>query len=184
MGTNVSFPRGLWPIRNQVGGEIRMTEYPAGGTIYQGDLVKLSGGLVVVAAAGDEQLLGVALNYTTATPTQAGNYDPYMPTVPGTTAGTVLVADDPKTVFGIELSQTNGGVFAANDIGEMADIIAGSGNTLTHLSGYVLDANTLGGDLVTAAQLRVLSLITTPDNFYGDKAKIEVIIVEHLFNAV
>lgn len=94
------------------------------------------------------------------------------------TAGYVLVADSPDLVF--EVEATNAGssyTFAVADIGQNANLNAGSGSTTTGISAHSLDMNDKG----TTATLpfRVMGLVKRVDNAAGAAAKVLVTINNH-----
>lgn len=159
---NADFPRGLWPLYHLTGGEIRQKQYVAGGTVYLGDLVTLTSDGLITACSAGTIAIGVAMNYAVIT-------------------GVVLVVDDPMVVFGIQAAYDNGGTAAFTNIGNNADIIATTGNTTTLISAHELDTNTFNS---TTAQLRVIDIINTPDNAWGNHVKLAVLINEHMFKTV
>lgn len=61
------------------------------------------------------------------------------------TLATVLVADDPGLLFEVQ-EDSAGGSVAAGSIGLNANLVAGSGNTYSHLSGFELDSSTAAAD--------------------------------------
>lgn len=158
---NVNFPHGAIPIRHLNGGEIQANEYVMtdGQTIYRGDFVILtSSGTVSVATAGATNLIGVAAEYKT------GN------------GQTILVYDDPNIVFNVQAS----GDAQLTNIGNNADIVATTGNTLTRISKHVLDSTNYG---TSTAQLRVIGKVNEPNNEWGNYCDLEVVINEHLLKS-
>ena len=79
----------------------------------------------------------------------------------------ILVADDPNQLFVIQ-EDSVGGALAADNVGQNADLIAGTGNTTTGLSGFQLDSNT--ADTTATLQLRVIELYRQPGNDIGANA--------------
>ena len=82
---------------------------------------------------------------------------------PASTAQYVLVADSTDVVY--EVEATNAGSaysFAVADVGQNANIVAGSGSTTTGSSAHALDLNDKG----TTATLpfKVLGVVQRPDN--------------------
>ena len=151
-----------WPVRSlgAQGGQSREYTVASGNSrIFLGDFVKLtSAGHVDVAAAGD-RLLGIAAS-----------------TIAASTAGTVLVFDDPTLLIRIRADGT------ANEThkGNLADILATTGNTDTNESKHELDIS----DVKTGdAQLRILDKIDLPkDQEWGDTTILLLVqIYEHEF---
>lgn len=169
---NIDNPIGLWPVKHLAGGEAdRTNQYivTTGATIYKGDLLKVvAGGTVEPSAANDGVIvIGVAAEYVDDS-ASAGSK-------------TVLVYDDPYTIFGIQMDDAGAITSSAVDIFATANHLAGSGSTTTHLSGFELDESDIG----TGGQLQILGLCNTRDanNAWGDHADVLVRIAEHLFNA-
>jgi hypothetical protein len=157
--------RGLWPLRHLTGGEIRTNEYTVttGEIIYKGDLVKIvAGGTVEIGAAAiGTAAIGVASEYVDDS----------------LSAGGVLIRvwDDPNIVFGLQC--VTGQTPAATDVGATGDHIDTTGDTVTKLSKN--EFNTPG----TNAQLKIIGLVRTPDNAWGEHADLEVIFNEHHYKA-
>lgn len=164
---NTDNPKGLWPVRNAAGGEIRATQYTmtASATVYQGDLVKIVAAGTVEAAAADigTACIGVAAEYKVAT------------AVAGAT--TLLVYDDPNLLFGVQADSGTALTIAA--VGNTANHVAGSGSATTKMSGHELDASDVG----TGAQLKIIRLIPRADNSWAEHADLEVRINEHHYSA-
>jgi len=154
--------------------------------IYKGDFVKLAGSAattdigqltagmptVVQAAAGDA-LLGVVVGF------EAKLSDLSVLHCEASTTRVVLVADDPNIIISIQ-EDSVGGALTVAEIGENADIVVGSGSSVTGMSGMELDSS----DHKTAtAQLRILRLDPTPGNDIGTNAKFLCLINEHVFKS-
>lgn len=154
----------------------RLAEYPIASeyaaNIFVGDFVKLaSDGTIQVAAAGD-RLLGVFQGcfYTDATgrPQFSKSW----------TSGTVAtdarasVSDDEREIYVV---QTSGTLSGQTVVGTLADIVAGTGNSTTGISGHTISGTTGTG----TAQLRIKALWRSPDNAWGQYARVEVQIFEH-----
>lgn len=77
------------------------------------------------------------------------------------TAGYIMVADDPDTLFEIQ-EDGIGGAMGTGAIGRNADIIAGTGSTVTGKSGFLLDSSTLA--TTNTLQLRVIDTVKRLDN--------------------
>jgi hypothetical protein len=132
--------------------------------IYPGDFVHTAAGYCNTAAA-TERLLGVAANYVAAS-----------------TAGDVMVYDDPRQEFIIQddLDSTDTTLTIA-EVGENCDILATAGNSTLKISKMEMDGSTHN---TTTQQLHIVRLadITFPDgtvNDYGAHANWVVRINEH-----
>ncbi len=80
---------------------------------------------------------------------------------PASTAGYVLVADDPDLLFEIQ-EDSAGGVMTVGAAGRNADLVSGTGSTSTGLSGWMLDSSTL--QTTNTLQLRIVEPVKRPDN--------------------
>ena len=124
---------GAKPVRHLTGGTIRANEWKILGdgtsssNIFTGDFVKLGAtGYIDVAAAGN-RLLGVfaGCSYTNSSGEQVySKYYPASTTAQNSGDITAYVYDDPNIVFAI---QSSGSADFA-DIGNLADIVAGTGS--------------------------------------------------------
>lgn len=90
---------------------------------------------------------------------------------PASTAGYVLVADDPNILFEIQ-EDAVGGALAVTDIGLNADLASGSGDTNTKQSGFQLDTSTK--NTTATLQLRIEGFQQRADNEVGANAKVLV----------
>jgi hypothetical protein len=175
---------GLKPVRT-MGGVSNFTanEYViasgATGPIYQGTPVVMdgAGGDIVVAAAGDADIVGVfwGCSYTdptTGKPTWSNYY-------PGSIAASDIVAqvyDDPRIVFEIQ----SAGTVTQADVGANADMTTiGAGSSTTGISSAEISATTASG----TAQLRIIGLSKDPDNSDTSAANgnVYVLINEHAY---
>ena len=75
----------------------------------------------------------------------------------------LLVADDYNLLFAIE-EDAVGGALATTDIGNNADLVAGTGSVYTKRSGYMLDSSTKA---TTSAQVRIVGFDQTIGNTIG-----------------
>lgn len=146
-----------------------------GTATFVGDFVKSHGSAdsngvpTVIQAAATDTIRGVIVHFIPNPDALGTNYRL------ASTARYCVVADDPQTVFEIQ-EDADGGALAATDVGLNADIVVGSGNTTTGLSGMELDTS----DKKSAtAQLRILGFVQRPDNVIGANAKVLVKINEH-----
>lgn len=185
---NSNFVFGLRPVGSLIStGLMKPRRYfvPASDAtaIFVGDAVKSAGsadastGLPTVAqaAAGDtirgvvvgvDQVDGVAIASTVLSRVHR----------PASTAMYLIVCDDPNAIFEVQ-EDAVGGTIALVDAGENADIVVGSGNATTGLSGMQLDSST---HTTGSAQLRILGWVQRPDNEVAvANAKLLVTINEH-----
>jgi hypothetical protein len=88
--------------------------------------------------------------------------------LPASTAAYIYVADDPFLLFRIQ-EDGIGGAMASGAGGRNADLVAGSGSTVTGLSGWQLDSSTLA--TTNTLQMRVIQLLQQTDNAVGLSAK-------------
>lgn len=171
---NSNAPMGLIPKRYRNGspwmGSLRTYFRPATDTnaLFIGDPVILAGtgdtaGVPGVVRAGvTGQITGVVVGFRPVT--GAGQLIPPR-FLAASTAGYVLVADDPALLFEIQDS----GTAATGDIGLNANLVAGTGNQGTGQGAYQLDGTTKA---VTATlQLRIIGLEQRADNVLGTNAK-------------
>tara|TARA_R100000152_G_C6776325_1_gene205359 strand:+ start:900 stop:1475 length:576 start_codon:yes stop_codon:yes gene_type:complete len=171
---------GAKPVRHLTGGTIRANEWKILGdgtsssNIFTGDFVKLGAtGYIDVAAAGN-RLLGVfaGCSYTNSSGEQVySKYYPASTTAQNSGDITAYVYDDPNIVFAI---QSSGSADFA-DIGNLADIVAGTGSTTTGQSKFEINGTTGTG----SANLRILGLYNEPKNAYGTNGVLEAVIWEH-----
>jgi|TARA_B100000029_G_scaffold22655_1_gene22661 hypothetical protein len=171
---------GAKPVRHLTGGTIRANEWKILGdgtsssNIFTGDFVKLGAtGYIDVAAAGN-RLLGVfaGCSYTNSSGEQVySKYYPASTTAQNSGDITAYVYDDPNIVFAI---QSSGSADFA-DIGNLADIVAGTGSTTTGHSKFEINGTTGTG----SANLRILGLYNEPKNAYGTNGVLEAVIWEH-----
>lgn len=88
--------------------------------------------------------------------------------LPASTAAYIAVADDPNLLFWIQ-EDSVGGALAAGAGGRNADLVSGSGSTVTGFSGWMLDSSTLA--TTATLQMRVMRALQQPDNAIGNYAK-------------
>ena len=102
-------------------------------------------------------------------------YSQYWPS--GTVATDIVayVYDDPYTVFRIQ----SAGTPAQANVGECADVVAGTGSTTTGQSGFSLNGTMSNG----TATCKILGLWEDPSNSFAQYAQLEVLINEHLLKA-
>lgn len=181
---NVNSPAGLIPVRHSMGGVVRLSNYQIASALasnlYRGSAVKPVGTnkRIDVAAAGD-RLIGVfdGVNYNDSNGVQ---FKPIWASGTALATGTTAFAtvyDDPFILFQIQVSTATG--LVAGDIGAQADLVIGTGSTLTGQSGDMLDQTTLTSTVATGGQLIVEELYDIQGNAFGQYAKALVAIQEH-----
>lgn len=191
---NVNAPFGLMPVRYASGAPYNgaFKEYfatGATGAIYKGDPVVMAGSAntsevqgrapgtlptVTVAADGDgDPILGVCVGVVPVTSTSV----PYRE---NSTDRIILVADDPDLVF-VGQIDTAGTDWAATDVGSYANMLVGTGNNYTGLSGWTLDTTDGPDPADPSNQLLIVGLYPAPDNEIGEYARWLVMINNHQF---
>lgn len=189
---NVDRPNGLTPVKTITGapwnGQVNMYLCPAadGTAVFIGDLVKLGGSAgaagvmvngvdvegmptIAQAAAGDGGV-GVVVGFLP-------NQDNLM--VRHRVASTnriALVCDDPNVVY--EIQEVSGGTaLTVAEVGLNANVVVGSGNATTGMSGMELNNGT---EAATAdLDLKILGMSPRPDNALGEHCKWLVMINTH-----
>lgn len=169
---NADTPSGFRPVGNlggapYNGGTIRCAILAADGTAtFIGDAVKLSGTAAadgspaVVQAAATNAVFGVVTSFEASPETSLD--DQYRK---ASTLRYCQVAPAMDQLFSVQCS----GSSAITDIGEAADIVVGTGSTVTGMSAMELEA-TLG----TGDQVLVLGLSREPNNEFGTNANLIV----------
>jgi len=151
------------------------------GAIYQGDLVTVYDGyLVQFDPSTHTAAVGVfnGCNYidpTTGKPT----WKNYYPGSVNITQGKIIadVLDDPNQLFIIQ----NDGTSAVTNYGKNADVVMGTGDTTTGVSGMELDTSTIAN--TAALNLKIVGLWDVPNNAVGTNAVVVVKINEHLYGS-
>ena len=174
---NVDAAFGFVPVRHMSGNAPRTNKYTITSglaeNIFSGDMVILTAdGVITPAGATEVNQIGVfaGVSYTASDGSYV--YSEYWPS--GTTATDIVayVYDDPYTVFKVQ----SAGSPAQTNIGNCADIVAGSGSTTTGRSGFEIS----GTMAATAAQCKIIALHDAPDNAFGANAVMEVLVNEHV----
>ena len=151
------------------------------GTIFQGDLVVLTGGFISkFLPASHSAAVGVfnGCNYndpTTGKPTFSNFYPGSVNITSGQISADVL--DDPNQLF---LVQCDAG-FVAADVGKNADVIGTGGSTTTGISTMELNSATLA--TTAALNLKVVGLYNDVNNEFGTNAVVVVKINEHVYGS-
>ena len=151
------------------------------GTIFQGDLVVLTGGFISrFLPASHTAAVGVfnGCNYndpTTGKPTFSNFYPGSVNITSGQINADVL--DDPNQLF---LVQCDAG-FVAADVGKNADVIGTGGSTTNGISTMELNSSTLA--TTAALNLKVVGLYNDVNNAFGTNAVVVVKINEHVYGS-
>lgn len=168
---------GFVPLRHMSGYAPRANKYTIGSgyatSIFNGDMVVLAAdGEIEQAAATNTNNVGVfaGCSYTASD----GSYV-YSERWPASTVATDIIAyvyDDPYIVYKAQ----SAGTTAQTNIGNCADIVVGTGSTITNQSAMEISGTMAAG----AAQCKILALYDAPENAFGANAVMEVLINEHL----
>ena len=185
---NANTPYGLRPYAYMSGapynGAVRTYYVPVGnGTaLYMGDPVNLVAGssdgngvpVAEIATAGSgHQILGTfagrSNNAGQATiPVLQGN-NVYLP---ASTAAYIYVTDDPFLLYAIQEDSVGGAVTSNNAASANANLVAGSGSTVTSQSGWLLQSSSVvhaGSD--STLQLRIIQALQEIDVSIGAYCK-------------
>jgi len=174
---NVDAAFGFVPVRHMSGYAPRANKYTITSglaeNIFNGDAVILAAdGTLQPAGATEVNVIGVfaGVSYTASDGSYV--YSEYWPS--GTTATDIVayVYDDPYIVFKVQ----SAGSPAQTNIGNCADIVAGTGSTLTGQSGFEISGTMAAG----TPQTKILALYDAPENAFGANAVMEVLLNEHL----
>lgn len=150
---------GLRPVRHLFGGVIRLNEYtidPAYNTnLYRGDPLKIvtTGTLEIAAPASSVQNIGVFWGVSYTASDGSFHMKRYWDSPTAATNILALVYDDPNILFAVQADQVGTALVQA-DVGGNIDLTAGSGDTLSGLSGWFLDSS--AGVGAGTAQVRLL----------------------------
>lgn len=197
---NVSKPCGLKPVGYLGGsnwnGQARIYYVPiANGTaLYVGDPVTRltasgdANGIpsVAIGVAGSA-VCGVIVGVLPTFPgvsLQGTTIDLTRRSLPVSTAGYVLVADDPNILFEIEEGTTAGAAgtaLTASAIGNNANFIVLAGPSTVSDSGTLLDNAT--ENTTSTLNLKIMSLAQREDNAFGTRAKWVVKINNHQYGS-
>lgn len=177
---NRDAPSGFRVSRHANGGVVRMNEYfiasGLASNIFRGDgVIPVNTSKRINVAAATDRLQGVfdGVSYTDAL--GEPQFRPYWPTGTVLKTGTVAratVYDDPNILFEIQGDED----IVEADIGALADVTVGAGNTSTGVSAMELDSSTVGsGDT-----LKIEEFVDRPDNERGANfARVLVRISKH-----
>lgn len=97
--------------------------------------------------------------------------------LPGSTAGTIMVADSPDQLFTIQEDDGGTALTKAAE-GANCDLLYTVGSTTTGRSACEIDRSQVTN---ATAQLRLMRKVDRDDNDYGDHCEWEVMINEHVY---
>jgi hypothetical protein len=182
---NVNGPFGLRPVRKLGGGVITQNEYSIAHDyatkIFVGDVVEMSGTgrNITQAAATNVDNIGVFRGCSYVDANGSWVFAHYWPGVSDGKKNIVAyVIDDPDVIFECQAT-----TIAEADIGNVAQILVGTGNSNTGLSALQWDGGNKAAN-GAGKSLRAMRLVNRPDNEYGAYAKIEVMFAEHALMGV
>lgn len=171
---NSNAPTGLTPRRYRNGapwnGVCRTYYVPATDAtpLFVGDPV-------IIAGDGDTFGTPTVTRATAATGRITGVVVGFRPSAPfppmsraASTAGYVLVADDPELLFEVQ-EDSVGGALAATNIGQNISLVAGNGNAATGQSGWQIQSSTAA--TTNTLQMRIVEMEQRADNVIGANAK-------------
>lgn len=184
---NTDRPRGATPVRYLGGAPYNGAANPYsvdssnGTAIFVGDFIirEADGNVAPYTGSSGGNLLGVCVAVGTNATTYVDPDNLSRRHLPASTAGTVLVADEPDVVFVVQ-EDDGGTALVAGDAGANCDVLATAGSTTTGQSAHEVDRSTI---TTSAAQLRLIRLLDRSDNAHGDFAKWEVMINEHVYRS-
>lgn len=188
---NLDIPAGLKPVKHLNGspwnGQANVYYVPATDSvaIFKGDAVKSAGSAdasgkypTVSQCAAGEAIRGIVIGFGEMPQIMINPTNPDRVNRPASTAMYVLVIDDPSVIFEIQ-EDSDAAALSAADVGLSADLIVGSGSTVTGKSGMELDSSSAAA---AAATCKILRAVNREDNALGDHCKWEVLIAEHEMN--
>lgn len=180
---NANGPFGIRPIADNgtpFSGQGRMVYIPASqaGNIFLGDPLVALGGTdgngvpaVGIATAGaTHQILGGFIGNCNG-PANSGvtmlQSSPVYRVASVASYG--FVCDDPNQLYAVQEDSVGGAIAAGTSAFDNADLVAGSGSTVTGFSGWQLDSSTVASG--ATLQTKILGLLRGPDNALGVNAK-------------
>ena len=169
---------GFVPTRHMSGNAPRTNKYTCASelaeNIFKGDLcIIIATGLVTPHSATEVNNIGVfdGCSYTASDGSYV--YSEYWPSGTAATDIIIYIYDDPYTVFKVQ----SAGSPAQTNIGNCADVVAGTGSTTTGQSGFEISGTMAAG----TATCKIMALYDAPENAFGANAVMEVLINEHLY---
>lgn len=170
---------GLRPVRHMAGGVIRATEMTIasgyGTSIFFGDPVKLVAAGTIEQAAAGNVIFGVFQGCSYKLSTGEIVWSRYWPASTTATEIKAMVLADPNIAYSI-CDDGDSDFLTAADIGTAADIIVGTGSTVTGISAVALDTSSASG---STAQLKIIEKLDRQGNDYGaaNGAKVEMVVM-------
>jgi len=184
---NANAPLGLRPINDNGtpwNGQGRMVYFPSSqsGNIFLGDPIVPLGGsdangvpaVGIASAGGGATVLGGFIGISNG-PAGGGASAVFTVTrdLPvyrqASIANYGFVCDDPNQLYAIMEDSVGGALTSSNAGFGNADLVAGTGSTVTGFSGWMLDSSTI--QTTSTLQLRIVGLLRGPDNVIGNYAK-------------
>lgn len=191
---NSDRPNGFTPVRHMNGnpwnGKFRMYYVPVtdGTDIFKGDTVKSAGSAdstgkyaSVEQGGTSDPIRGVVIGFSDTPYLAADTTDLKRVYRPASTAMYLAVVDDPGVIWEAQ-EDGDGGNLGAGDVGSILDLVVGSGNTTTGLSG--MELNSSDGGSTSTKIFMLLGLVDREENDLGANAKWEVFALEHELNLV
>lgn len=180
---NANTPFGIRPINDNGtpwNGQGRMVAFPTSqtGNIFLGDpLVPLGGSdafgvpyVGIATAGGGATVLGGFIGVCNGPAGSGYTITRDLPVYrQASLANYGFVCDDPNQLYVVQEDSVGGALAAASAAFENADLVAGSGSTVTGFSGWQLDSST--ANTTSTLQLRILGTLRGPDNAIGVNAK-------------
>lgn len=173
---NVDAPCGFQPRRHLSGNPIRANGYPiasaTSASIYSGDAVVLTNGVLVAADADSDGILGIfaGCDYVASDGSIVQSaYWPGGTVTSGSRDANGLVYDDPNITYRVQTDSGVAFVLATHNVTQCDLIATHTGSTVTGQSKQEVRVGTAGD-----AQFLVLQLIDEPNNAVGTNAKVEV----------
>jgi hypothetical protein len=181
---NPNTPYGIRPYAYMSGapynGAVRTYYVPAGNStaLYFGDpvlnITNSSDGngvqTVEIASAGASDYIlgsfvGISNNAGVTTIPLLQSQTPYLP---ASTAAYIYVSDDPFLLYAVQ-EDSVGGALVSGASGRNANLVAGSGSTVTNQSGWQLQSSSL--ETTNTGQMRIIQMLQEIDNAQGVNAK-------------
>ncbi len=189
--SNIDRVAGLIPVKHLNGaswsGKANVYYVPAtdATALFKGDIVKSAGAAdatgkyptVTQAAAGDA-VRGVVIGFGETPQIMVNPTNPDRVNRPANTAMYVMVVDDPNVIFEVQ-EDSDVAALTAAAVGLSADLVVGTGNTVTGKSGIEIDSSSA---VATAATCKLLRVVNREDNELGNQCKWEVLLAEHEMN--
>jgi len=165
-------------------GAVRTYYVPSGnGTaLYLGDPVNLVAGssdgngvpTAEIATGGSTHqilgaFMGISNNAGRSVITLLQSQTPYLA---ASQAAYIYVCDDPFLLYAVQEDSVGGAITSNGATSANANLIAGSGSTVTSQSGWLLDSSTVsavGSD--STLQVRIIQMLQETDNAIGNYAK-------------